>query len=373
MRNLRIVLCTGIDKACKLELLRKVQACASASGKGQVHVYDLWESIRKVAESKGYSGSRIRITDLPPEELELLRELACVRVAEDFDTRIRGASDRSWHVALLHTRTISPRRSGFVKTLDKTQLALDPEDCWSVIDNVESMHANLLNDPVWSSHVSNLDQVLDRRQEEIANTEHWCDENIGSRHHYLIAAKESPETLLGLLFPLAGAKEKKGKVYLSFPITHADEKIKKRKQEFVARLRQHYVVFDPFSVTEYDVAFSRYQMANASAEKQSQRAWLEKLGAVTVDNDYRLVKQSDGVVVFYPSMAVKVEDSNGEWIDAEQKILSAGVMAEMIYASRLQRTVEALWLSDKVPSPFFTQHCSSPVFKSEEEFFKHLG
>jgi len=231
------------------------------------------------------------------------------------------------------------------------------------------MHANLTKDTVWSTHIHDLDQVLDRRQEEIANTEHWCDLCIKPGHHYLLSANESPETMLGLLFPPKGAKEKRRKVYLSFPITHADEKTKQGKQEFVAKLRQQYVVFDPFNITEYEVAMSRYQTATTAAEKERQRDWLEKLGSVTVDNDFRLVKQSDGVVVYYPSTAVRIEDGRGGLVDVEHKVLSAGVMAEMIYARRLGRTVEALWLSDKIPSPFFTQQCTSPVYKTEKDFF----
>jgi len=215
------------------------------------------------------------------------------------------------------------------------------------------MQSSLAKDSVWGPQNLSREEVLSRRQEELKNTEKWSRTEIGAGAYFLIAVNEPPETLLGLLFPAHHAPEAKRRVYISFPITHADEAIKQKKQQFVARLRERWVVFDPGSVTEYDVAVSEYKKASQPEEVDKARKWLEKLGPVTVDNDYQLITQSNGIVVYYPSTPVRVQDSRGEWADAEQKVLSAGVIAEMIHAKREQRSVQALWLSQQLPSPFF--------------------
>jgi hypothetical protein len=215
---------------------------------------------------------------------------------------------------------------------------------------------------------------LSRRQEEIANSEDWSKNNIDGKH-FLLAAEEPPETLLDLLFPSVRGPDARKKVYLSFPITHADETIRHKKADFLQRLRKHWVVFDPGSVTEYDVALNSYRAAaSGRAEDASdQREWVEKLGPITVDNDFRLIDQCDGIAVYYPSTQVKIQNSEGAWVEAEHKVLSAGVIAEMIHAKGGLRSVEALWLSDQVPSPFFSRFCDQPIFRTEEEFFERLS
>ena len=375
MKGLRIVLCTGIDKACKLKVVKEAQTAAPRYMDGiAIHIYDFWETLKEVAQEKGCVGKRETITELPRGTLESMREVACYRIGEKFDEEIRdvAVAERSKHVGIVVTRTIAPSPAGFIRTLDKTHELFDAEACISVIDNVERIQQGLLSDPVWAKLNLSKEEVLLKRQEEIVNTEEWSKSTIGGGRHFLLAANEPPETLLGLLFPSVADTDRKMRVYLSFPITHADEAIREKKKEFLARLRKNWVVFDPWSVTEYDVAVSEFKSAKDPGSLKASRAWLERLGPVTVDNDYQLITQSDGIVVYYPSTPVKVQNSRGEWVDAEQKVLSAGVVAEMIHAKNHQRTVQALWLSDKMPSPFFFRYCDPPIFQTEEEFFERL-
>ncbi len=373
MRDLRIVLCTGIDKASKLKVVEAAKAAApNYRGGVGLHLYDFWGTLQEVAQKKGLRGKRETITELPDRELRALRELACYRITEKFAKEIENESERAKHVGVVVTRTIAPSPSGFTRTLDQTHEVFDAEGCISVIDNVEEMRKNLASDPVWARLNLSREQVLSLRQDELKNTEQWCASAIGGGRYFLIAVNEPAETLLGLLFPAIAGPEANRRVYISFPITHADEAIKQKKQQFVARLRERWVVFDPGSITEYDVAVSEYRKATTPEEVASTRKWLERLGPVTVENDYQLITQSDGIVVYYPSMRVKVQDTRGEWVDAEQKVLSAGVIAEMIHAKNGLRTVQALWLSEQLPSPFFFRYCDPPPFKTEEEFFERL-
>lgn len=124
MKELRIVVCTGIDKACKLTVLQAAKAFAPTYMRGAaLHVYDFWEALQGVAQEKGYVGRRETITELPRRELKSLRELAYRRIAEKFDAEIEDKGQRSDHVAIVVTRTIAPSPGGFIRTLDETHLA----------------------------------------------------------------------------------------------------------------------------------------------------------------------------------------------------------------------------------------------------------
>ncbi len=371
--KLRIVLCTGIDKGIKLEVLRRAQEAAPRFLDGaRIHVYDFWETLQKVARESGCLGKRETITALPPGKLMPLRKNACFEIADTFAHEIAEVPDLSKHVAIVVTRTIAPGKSEFITTLDDTHAVFDAEACFNIIDNVVQMQTRLLADPVWQHHASKLQNVLELRQQELGNSERWCESSIGIDRHFLVAAGEPPETILGLLFPSVAEPLRRRRVYLSFPITHATEQIRQKKEEFLSRLRGQWVVFDPFSITEYDRAFGEYKSATET-DHVSRQQWLERLGPVTVANDYRLVSQSDGIVVFYPSVQVRVQKNQNEWVEDEKKILSAGVIAEMIHAKNEQRDVQALWLSDQLPSPFFSYYCDKPIFRTEAEFFEHLS
>lgn len=77
MKDLRFVLCTGIDKRCKLAVLNGAKGAAPNFLPGiGLFIYDFWETLKEVAQQKGYVGKRETITELPRRELSSLRELA---------------------------------------------------------------------------------------------------------------------------------------------------------------------------------------------------------------------------------------------------------------------------------------------------------
>jgi hypothetical protein len=279
---------------------------------------------------------------------------------------------------------MAPARGDFYITLDESHLRrIAPECCFTVIDDVQTMTSNLKQDEAWGP--LNLDEmaVLDKRQEEIKNAEQWCENNLGSRtRHLLLAVNEPPQTLLGSLFPGLEHPSRKKRFYLSFPITEADPKLESARTKFRDKLRQQFVIFDPGTIREYDKARKDYleetSLARGAKKPKAENRrrtnleeLLTELGNVTVVNDLRLINQSDGIVVYYPSRAVKVQDSQGRWKEdpVEIKVLSAGVINEIIHASTHGKKVYLLWLSAKIPSPFLSFHADKPIFPSEKEFF----
>ena len=84
-------------------------------------------------------------------------------------------------------------------------------------------------------------------------------------------------------------------------------------------------------------------------------AEMQYMADQTVARDYKLIKQSDFVVVYYPTT-----------------VLSAGVISEMIYAVANGKQVFAVWLPSTEPSPFFSYYCTAPVFRSTEALFTYF-
>jgi nucleoside 2-deoxyribosyltransferase len=70
-----------------------------------------------------------------------------------------------------------------------------------------------------------------------------------------------------------------------------------------------------------------------------------------VFRDYKLIAQSDMVVVYYDAL-----------------VPSPGVISEMNYALQTGKRVYGVWLPSSEPSPFFTRYCTR-VFRSEDDLF----
>src|ERR671936_422246 len=73
-----------------------------------------------------------------------------------------------------------------------------------------------------------------------------------------------------------------------------------------------------------------------------------------VERDYKLIAQSDIVVVFY-----------------DVAVPSPGVISEMKFALESGKQVYGVWLPESEPSVFFTRYCSV-WFRSNEALFAHL-
>ena len=73
-----------------------------------------------------------------------------------------------------------------------------------------------------------------------------------------------------------------------------------------------------------------------------------------VFRDYKLIAQSDFVVVFYDAL-----------------VPSPGVISEMNYALQTGKRVYGVWLPTSPPSPFFTRYCTR-VFASADDLFSYF-
>lgn len=139
-----------------------------------------------------------------------------------------------------------------------------------------------------------------------------------------------------------------------------------------------YVVFDPASIDDAKHVGELHEKLRSKTGTITERELFriaEVVGDHTVDLDYRLIEQSNMVVVRYPSVEYK------KFIEEKDKVapaiyvpLSAGVICEMVWGHNKGKKVFAAWLPKNIkPSPFFRYHCKpQPFFTSEDDLLSYL-
>ncbi len=260
---------------------------------------------------------------------------------------------------------------------------LQPDLYVTIADGILSIRARLTEER-WQ-RLYTVNNLLWWRDVERASTEMMA--AWQRKPHYLIGRRQGPETLHRLIFAPQTTT-----TYLSYPMTHLQgEELLARLEAFRQRLGQRVIVFDPAAVDDFTVdldapvGFSdgSVQAGDVGATLSSTKLEgdvpdgagrggafggvggpasktgrardlildardgsdggpprpenaenLEHIDGQIVDRDYKLIEQSQTVVVYYPTTT-----------------LSAGVICEMKEAIHRGKRVYALWLPEQPPAP----------------------
>ncbi len=387
------VVCTGMSGTGRTSYVRAVEEMARGAGK-RVRIFDVRDVMFEVARERGEELEEETILDVFPTALGAYRATALERiVAEARDL----PSDTSW---ILVTHATFSWNYSIVPGLDVYYLNLLQPDLYvTITDGILSIRQRLTEERWQRVTVSNL---LWWRDVERASTEMMA--AWQRKPHYLIGRRQGPETLVRLM-----DEPSERTVYLSYPMTHLEgAELLNALERFRARLREKMIVFDPAAVDDFtlerDAAigfsdgsaeardigatlassklsdgngpnlsqFSGVGSATAKTgkardmildarpedehgeERPANPENIDHIDGQIVDRDYKLVAQSENVVVFYPTTT-----------------LSAGVICEMKEAIHRGKRVYALWLPKSPPSPFFTRYCTK-WFREEEALFAYL-
>jgi adenylate kinase len=207
----------------------------------------------------------------------------------------------------------------------------------NIVEDLSKVQDNLRK-TTWGER--SIEELLNWRDVERFLTEIFT-EFLGHVDYYRISAGEPPETLERLIW-----HPEMKRVYLSFPITNiiGDTASMNEIEAFRDNLRAFLVVFDPRSSRDYDDVNSRIDMGALKRE----------IAEVVVEKDYRLIDQSDAVVVYYP-----------------RRVSSKGVDAEMNYARRTGKPIYVYCPEELGGGPF-----AVPVtrfFKDVQEFLAFIS
>jgi adenylate kinase len=340
------VICTGISGTDRLPWLREVVALARAQSKN-VDLYDVKETMFDIARAVGEPVEEETILDMFPRALVLLRAAALEQIC----SAIEGDPERHW---ILNTHAVFRWKNTLISGFDPHYLTrLNPHLFVTVTCGVKSAVARLANQARWA-HLSE-EEVLVWREEEQFFTEEMA--RIHRKPQVLLPRPMSPEAGYRLFFDARATR-----AYLSYPMQHVAPDAERGLQAFKRRLHEHAIVFDPGDVndllvhaTESDARSDGSTALDADAASTRRSPLRQHIADQIVERDYKLIAQSDIVVVYY-----------------DVSVPSPGVISEMKFALENGKRVYGVWLPANEPSVFFTRYCSL-WFRSPDALLAHLS
>jgi hypothetical protein len=218
---------------------------------------------------------------------------------------------------------------------------LQPELWITLIDSPQSIEDRLRTHKAEYFHLDLWDIV--RWQELEVFFSHHLASDLRVRHY--VVPVTQPEVLSAL-----ASGPHKPTAYASYPMSHAPASTQRKIRDFINRLKDYYIVFDPESVNS-DVGIKQHHTT------KDRRA----LGSHTIvrDLDWFIRINADTVVAYWPEV-----------------VFSSGMSDELRYAFEIGRytiLVTEREEQGKVPllSPFLTYKAT--VFWSSDEFFSFLA
>ncbi len=330
------VVCTGMSGTGRLDYVREVAALARRYGH-DVAVFDVKEIMFRIAADRGQLVEEETILDTAASTLEALRAAALEQVLRLAETTPHF---------ILATHALFRWRNALIPGFDVHYLnQVQPDLYVTISDTITAIKGRLDRQARWRYY--SYHDLLTWRDEETFVTEMMA--SFQRQPHYLIARDQPPDTLYRLMF-----RPEVPTVYRSYPITHIVDQpdLQAECEALGVHLDERFVAFDPMAIKDPQTP---QPAADAPTEATFTPAEAQYMADQTVARDYKLIKQSDFVVVYYPTT-----------------VLSAGVISEMIYAVANGKQVFAVWLPPTEPSPFFSYYCTAPVFRSTEALFAYF-
>jgi adenylate kinase len=312
-----VVFVTGVSGSSVDTYLHSVGAEAQKPGhEHAIQIHDVGRIMQRFAEQDDPNVQWQRILDADKPALRHLRARAFDRLREVVLSNLT-----TLHIVDLHL--------SFKWTAVST-LGFDPHNLFefepytrcfvNIIEDLSKIQQNL-SQTSWGHR--DLRSLLNWRCEEDVLTRVFS-AFFGRLEYFLLVRGEPPLTLERMIW-----HPEMKKVYLSFPITNIVNDIAALNEiaAFRDEIREFLVVFNPHASKDYDEVYLHPRMKKISKD----------LADVVVDRDYRLIDQSDAVVVYYPRL-----------------VASKGVDAEMIHAKRAGKPIYLYCPEDLGGGPFAT-------------------
>ncbi|MCD6562833.1 MAG: AAA family ATPase [Thermoproteales archaeon] len=359
-----IIFASGISGSDKISYLKKVSSISS----GTIDIIDVGDLMFKKSQQLGIEIPEGKILDLDPLALDYLRAVTFEEILRIINN-YRGTEG---HELIISTHTCFRWKKHLMPAFNFYYLnKINPDIYITILDNAQFIWARLQRSQ-WKNRLS-LKDILVWRDEETFITEMLAE--YQKKPFYIISRNEPPELLKDIIINVEKAKKlgKKQalKAYLSYPITYmkGDSSWMERKEHVKKQLREAgIVVFDPISIEEADViglaeeAKSRNEnnipikleddeeiLIPIEEIEKSKEDILDQI----VARDYKLIEQSDVIIVFYPVTT-----------------LSPGVLSEINYGFTHNKEVYAIF-PYRSRSPFFDYYTTA-VFENVESLIEYF-
>jgi adenylate kinase len=368
------VICTGTSGTERVGFLDEVRTLAAERGR-DLQIIDVREVMFQVAQDVGEPVEEETILDMFPHALVLLRAAALEKISSWCE---QAGDDQDW---IINTHAVFRWKNTLISGFDPYYLErLKPDLYVTITAGVLTVRERLRRHPRWED--TTVAELLVWREEE-----QWATEEMARIHHkpqYLLGRALPPRALHRLMF-----EPNVKSAYLSYPMQHAGDD-RAALTIFKQRLEERVLVFDPADVNDFTVESSvgpgaastpagngsfaipstirsdgtaelRQALESVVAGDEADsnvgthnKRDLQHIADQIVFRDYKLIAQSDIVVVFYDAL-----------------VASPGVISEMNYALQTGKRVYGVWLPTSPPSPFFTRYCTR-VFGTADELFAYF-
>lgn len=343
---------TGVSGTRRSQVLDEVARLAERRGQS-LELFDVREAMFQIAEGVGQPVEEETVLDMFPPSLVMLRAAALEKLAGVVEQAGRTAS---WAMI---THAVFRWKNTLISGFDPYYLGrLKPDLYITMTEGVRTIGSRLTSQPRWEA-LSHEDLLVWREEEQFA-TEELA--RMQRKPQYLLGERATSETMYRLLF-----EPKMRKAYLSYPMTHGEGGGERGLDAFKKRLEETLIVFDPADVNDFDVDDQTGDLQGAAERTDGSGSLgdgalsdfsdreLQHISDQIVFRDYKLIAQSDMIVVYY-----------------DIAVPSPGVVSEMNYALHTGKRVYGVWLPEADPSPFFSRYCSR-VFRSTEALFSHFS
>ncbi|MEM1558607.1 MAG: ATP-binding protein, partial [Thermoproteota archaeon] len=291
------IVATGISGSGREEYLRRFVNFSGEKGI-KIRIFSVGSMMFETARKLGIEIKEDKILDLSPSSLNFLR-------ATVFEQIIRESEDHENIVVSTHT--CFRWKKHVFQAFDFHYLnELSPDIFVTISDSVLSIKRRLESSLQWRGRLT-LKDILVWRDEEILLTKSIAD--YRGKPFYVIPSSSPGETLFNLAF-----KPDSRKVYLSYPITHLENKEASlaSKDVFKEKLRKlGLTVFDPGEIEDALLLEKLKELKNSGGDKliigsngfeisvREMEDVVEDLLDQIVARDYQLIDQSDFLIVYY--------------------------------------------------------------------------
>ena len=357
-----IIFATGISGSGRLEYLREVRNIL-----GDAVIFEVGEKMFEKSRQLGIEIPEGKILDMDIFALNYLRAMTFEELLKEKD-RYSGTKGAD---LIVSTHTCFRWKKHLLPAFNFHYLnSLQPDLYVTLLDNAHHVKARLERGK-WRGRLS-LKDILVWRDEETFITQLLAE--YQRKPFYIISRNEPPQLLADIINKvekprLEGRPPETLKVYLSYPITHVMHvpEFFETKEEIKRALRRAgLIVFDPIMIEEADLIEKAKQAESEGFnyvefefEGETFRIPISEVKEAIDDildqivaRDYKLIDQSDAIIVYYPVETV-----------------SPGVLNEINYGFTHNKDVYAIFPHRVSP---FLKYYTTGIFKSPEEVIEYL-
>lgn len=348
----KLIATSGIPGCGRKDCLKRVEEYSIQKGK-KVRVFPVGEMMFEHARGIGQRLNRENVLNGDLGLLNALRSAVFEKIGREMDA---GATEYDAFILCVHA--FFYWQTQYIAAFDKFLGQLPIDLYVTFIDGHRNIKERLSNRTQWQSENLTDSKISEWQGIEGGVTSVLA--NIANKPFYAVPTGESPSMLYRLIF-----HPEIETVYTAMPISHlSDPKDRKQINDFIERVNQYFVVFNPLAVEE---------LGTIAVEKKSlvdEDNLTVRHHVVYRDLDW-LVRRADKFIVIWPEQRPPKELQDAELRALWPRVIpSPGANHETHAAFTQTKDVWTVCLHDAV-SPFVT-HFSTKFFTNTKDFFAFL-